>query len=295
MGIEELQDMYRLSERKHDEIYHNLKRNALKGSKPLRECNIIIGQKASGKTTLAKQIGSNGYVLFDKMIIDKQHPNYGELNELYPGEYPNIIAPDVLRWKNKLLIDVMNKGLNLNYETTGNNIRKLNDLITELKDNDYHINVFIISINYLESRLRLYENYIRCLERNRMEGFFPLGESFRNTFASIPDIVESLDFDNFDNVSFLDNQLVLYDSNINKDILVSEVRGLYNDNSNLNLEKRIEYIRNFIARYPELIKGLDISSLFAELDMLEMYYQTIVSENNGMTLKLTNSVKKGIE
>ena len=295
MGIEELQSMYRLSKRQHDEIYHDLKSTVLMEGNPLRECNIIIGQKASGKTTVAKQIGNGGYVLFDKMFIDKQHPNYNEVNELYPGDFPNIIAPDVLNWKNRLLIDVINKGVNFSYETTGNNIHKLNDLITELKDNNYHINVFIISINYLESRLRLYEKYIRCLERNKMEGFFPLGETFRNSFASIPDIAESLNFDDFDNVSFLDKQLVLYDNIINKDVFISELRGLYNDNSSLNLIKREEFIRNFIARYPELVKGFDVFSLFDELDLLEMYYQTIVEEDKVMSLKLNSNVKKGIE
>lgn len=286
MRIEELQDMYRLSKRKHDEIYHNLKNNALKGSKPLRECNIIIGQKASGKTTLAKQIGSSGYVLFDKMVIDKQHPQFCEINNLYPSEFPNIIAPDVLKWRNSLLVDAMNKGLNINYETAGNNLNKLNQLINELKANDYHINVFLISINYLESRLRLYESYIRCLERNKMVGFYPLGESSIKSFASFPDVIESLDFTDFDNVSLLDNQLVLYDNNIQKDVFVNELRGLYNDTSNMNFKKRIEYIRNFIARYPELVKGIDVCNLFEELDLMESYYYSLDEEDKGVSLSL---------
>jgi len=280
MTIEELQNEYRLSINARNRLYKELFKSTIMYGNKTKECNVIVGQYACGKSDLSFELSRDGYKIVNDNEIKRKHPRFDVLFDMYPDCYSEIIAPDWIFWRNQLYEDLIGKGVSFNYEISGwdNNIMEL------LKENGYKINLYVIVNSFFDSRIRVYERYICGMEKQ--DGIKLLSSKLQyDTYIKLINSFVSLDLEEFDSIHILDSSLCECSIDrvaLQRNILGEIKRILSYDLSFIGFNRRIDYVENFIARYPELVE--DSEELKDDLHNL----RSNLNNNGSLLLKLDN-------
>lgn len=243
--MKELIDKYKLSERKHNEIYKVIKEMVFNNVTPTENpIAIIVGaQPGSGKGSLIgyskKEFQDNNVVIITTDDYKPFHPNASEIAHKYPTMYSPIVEEDSAKWTSKILQEAIINKYSFIFEVTFKNERIL-ERMRELKENGFKVIVRGLAVSYLESLLSAYERYEKQLETRNWGRFFdPL--NYNKIYQSIPNTIEKIENSEYWDI------LEIYKRG--EDIKFPElIYGIYKDCSN-NCISKYNTAKEAIIRY----------------------------------------------
>lgn len=197
---EELINKYKLSEKKHQEIFEIIKTMIFNNIESVENPTAIIvgAQPGSGKGAL---IGYSKRLFYDDNIViittddyKPFHPKASDIASKYPTYYSEIVEKDSARWTNEMLNFAIQNKYNFIFEVTLRNERIL-ETIKKLKENNFNVIVRCFAVSYIESLLSAFERYENQVEARNWGRFFnPI--SYNDTYKNIPNVLEKIEQSN---------------------------------------------------------------------------------------------------
>lgn len=199
--LEELINLYQLSDKEHNSIYQIIKEMVFEQKKAVeRPIAIIVGaQPGSGKGSLIgyskKIFPDNNIIIISSDDYKPFHPKASEIAKKFPTFYSAVVEKDSARWTSKILQEAIQNKYNFIFEVTLKNERIL-ERIKELKENGFCVIVRAMAVSYIESLLSAYERYEKqVLARNWGRFFNP--QNYNYTYTNIPNTIESIEKNNY--------------------------------------------------------------------------------------------------
>ena len=154
--LEELSRIYSLSDESYEKYKMNAQAVVTGGKMPADPPTAIIvgGQIGAGKSRLipvAKRDLQNNVVTVDFDELRILHPNHREVRAKYPESVYQILFNDTERLKGDLQENIIKKRLNVVYEGALRNPTGFCDLAKKFKDNNYNVDLYLMSVPQLES------------------------------------------------------------------------------------------------------------------------------------------------
>lgn len=128
---------------------------------------ILGGQPGSGKSELEKvalKALQRNAVICNVDNLKDWHPKAHEIKERYPEKFSDIVGATAHQWNLALRNECINKRYNFILETTLNNSENINRIIEKLKDSNYKVDIYLLSVPKEISRISIYERYESNLE-----------------------------------------------------------------------------------------------------------------------------------
>ena len=154
--LEELSKIYTLSDENYQKYKVNSQAVVTGGKIPSDPPTAIIvgGQIGAGKSRLipvAKRNLNNNVVTVDFDELRILHPNHREVRAKYPELVYQILLKDTERLKDDLQEDIIKKRLNVVYEGALRNPTGFCNLAKKFKENNYNVELYLMSVPQLES------------------------------------------------------------------------------------------------------------------------------------------------
>lgn len=154
--LEELSRIYSLSDESYEKYKMNAQAVVTGGKMPADPPTAIIvgGQIGAGKSRLipvARRDLQNNVVTVDFDELRILHPNHREVRAKYPESVYQILFNDTERLKDDLQESIIKKRLNVVYEGALRNPTGFCDLAKKFKDNNYNVELYLMSVPQLES------------------------------------------------------------------------------------------------------------------------------------------------
>lgn len=154
--LEELSRIYSLSDESYEKYKMNAQAVVTGGKMPADPPTAIIvgGQIGAGKSRLipvARRDLKNNVVTVDFDELRILHPNHREVRAKYPESVYQILFNDTERLKGDLQENIIKKRLNVVYEGALRNPTGFCDLAKKFKDNNYNVDLYLMSVPQLES------------------------------------------------------------------------------------------------------------------------------------------------
>lgn len=154
--LEELSKIYTLSDENYQKYKVNSQTVVTGGKIPSDPPTAIIvgGQIGAGKSRLipvAKRNLNNNVVTVDFDELRILHPNHREVRAKYPELVYQILLKDTERLKDDLQEDIIKKRLNVVYEGALRNPTGFCNLAKKFKENNYNVELYLMSVPQLES------------------------------------------------------------------------------------------------------------------------------------------------
>lgn len=258
MEIKQLQEMYKLSKEEHEKIYQQIKGNIINlQSSQNSVCNLIIGQSGAGKTTYSHMLHEkdSSLVEIDEDYICSLHPSYSLLLHHYPRDYYFILANDFVKWRERLIQDLIHNKYYFNFETSMKEPSNIFQTINSLQSHDYQFHINILAISYMESRLRILE---RFFSRFSLTGTGRIIDSFyqKKSIENIKAGIDSFSYPELLSLKFLDYQFAPYYVNPNDNNLAIYESIVNESNIYLknNFHERLDQILQMYFMYREKIE-----------------------------------------
>lgn len=155
---------YKLDEDVHENILKQIERDVFFGKKSVKKPKIVIfgGQPGAGKSNLVllseKDFLNKNVVKINIDEFRKYHPKSKEIFREYAQKCSKFTGPDVRKWTPKIFEKAINLGYNIIFECTMRT-EDICDTIKKLKNENYIIEVKVLAVNELISRLAIYQRY----------------------------------------------------------------------------------------------------------------------------------------
>lgn len=161
--LEELFEIYRLTEEEHKKIENSIYENMMQGKTSVKNpiAIIDIGPPGSGKTGLngmtQKQFKNNNLIIVNNDELRPYHPKADEIARLYPEYYTKITNEESKFWTDELMDKAIEGKYNVLYEGTGRKIEIFKKMISKM--NGYKIIVRAMAVNELNCLMSIVERY----------------------------------------------------------------------------------------------------------------------------------------
>lgn len=147
-----------------DQVYVDLVRPAYLTTTAQRERRavLIAGQPGSGKHLQASRIAAGlAAVVVSGSDLCGYHPEYAQQLRQAPAEAAMQVQPEVIEWRKRLVRDLGQTGTNLVIEDSLRDSENARDLVNQLVDQGYLVEIRAIAVPALESWLDCYERVER--------------------------------------------------------------------------------------------------------------------------------------
>lgn len=166
--LEELIDIYKLSDEQFKEYKETAKIALTSGKQPVKNKKLIIvgGQSGAGKSRIipvAKQELKNNAVIVDFDELRSMNPYYNDVSENYPEITHKILHSDTNKAKEEILEDVIKDGYNVIYEGALRDTKGFIELAEKFKNGGYNIKMEIMATPKLESYGSTFLRYATAL------------------------------------------------------------------------------------------------------------------------------------
>lgn len=216
MSINAEQIPYYLPEEKNQDIFDNdILPAAFFGAEPAHEKIIDItltdgegmkfithkpkaiflgGQSGSGKSGLAEFIRrqfskAGGAVVVNSDAFREYHPQFPYLQQSQFDKASSLVNPDTIKWQQKLIRSTSESGRNLILDgTLGGDPRPIRQTMQQLREKGYTIQLSILAVPAVSSRLGIYKRYENQIER-KGQGRWVGMDNHDKLYAQIPQTV----------------------------------------------------------------------------------------------------------
>ena len=188
---------FKLNQETHDYIYKLLENQIFNNKK---SCDFPIavvlgGQPGAGKAVLIdnakKEFDDNNVVIINGDEFRRMHPNLDEILEYAEEDYAMYTDADVRVWTSDLFEKAINDKYNIIFEGTMRTNR-ICDTLKKLKDNGFFIELKILAVNGIDSRISTMERYEK---QKNAEGYGRItpSDSHRNAYYGMLDTLEDIE------------------------------------------------------------------------------------------------------
>ena len=123
------------------------------------------GQSGGGKSSIAKHHltefrSVSGAVVVNSDALREYHPQFSQLQRTNPNQASFLVNPDTIKWQQQLIAATVDSSRNLILDgTLGGDPDRILQTIKDLFDKGYSIQLGILAVPALLSRLGIYERY----------------------------------------------------------------------------------------------------------------------------------------
>ncbi len=195
-SLEEVKQIYKLSEEEHERIGEEIKKIMLFDKYPVERPKAIIdiAPPASGKTGLNsyghEQFIENNVVIINSDELKPFHPKIDEIAKLYPQYYTKVTDQESNTWTSSLFDTALEQGYNVIFEGTGRNAKILETIKSKMKNYDVIVRGMAVNeINCLMSILERYEYQVAMKGWGRLVTL----EHFYETYKEMPNTIDAIE------------------------------------------------------------------------------------------------------
>ncbi|PWN59959.1 zeta toxin family protein [Chryseobacterium oncorhynchi] len=226
---------------------------------------IILGaQPGAGKTELEKIAFSNlkrNAVICNVDNLKNYHPFSVEIKKKYPEYFSELTSTTAHDWNLSLRRHCLEKNYNFILETTFNDGININTIIENLKKNNFSVEIYLLSVPQLLSKLGIVQRYEEMLNLN-ISGRKVSFESHDDRYDAIPKAIQIVEEKQlYDYINLFGRSILNHNKIDDKGIylIAKTKKSIYDDfiierEQKLNNQARIE-INSIKNKILELMDG----------------------------------------
>lgn len=171
-------DDYKLSESVHNILKKSMEDDLFKEKHAVRNPQIYIlgGQPAAGKSTLtnicSQMFPDNNIVSINGDEFRTLHPAAQEIFNKHDKDFAAYTDPDVRVWTSEIFADAIKHRYNIIFEGTMRT-NQICRTIENLQQQGYGINIMVMAVPEIKSRISIYSRYQEQLDRYPIARFTP--------------------------------------------------------------------------------------------------------------------------
>lgn len=173
-----MQDDYKLSDEMHKKVLSTIESGLFHNKHASRHPQIYIlgGQPAAGKGTLTSRIFSENpdesFVSVNGDEYRLSHPAAQEIFNKHDKDFAAYTDPDVRVWTSEIFADAIKHRYNIIFEGTMRT-NQICRTIENLQQQGYGINIMVMAVPEIKSRISIYSRYQEQLDRYPIARFTP--------------------------------------------------------------------------------------------------------------------------
>jgi len=195
-----MDESYKLSEAKHEQIYRKLKIRMFEGTMPSTTPTLVIiaAQPGAGKSKLAetgkeKFFKTGNIVVINSDNYRESHPQSDEIFQADDKKYGERTNPDVLAWTGRLLDDAAEGNRNIIFETTLRNKESTLEMIENYKEKGYKVHVMALAVSREDSMRGIVSRYVQQKEENGGYGRWVPPEFHDEAYKNLPETLRAVE------------------------------------------------------------------------------------------------------